>query len=163
MSSPLRIEYREFLCRARWETWVTQSVLGNTGVPTYAIQRPLAETCLAAPRDSHVPRTRCDGDRWVGRDPLGLIDEGPIPGLLDSDSAFELAEAAGGAAARSATAARLESAALTTRTRGSEEPGAFRYGDDMTPDRLTLILNALSGHGLWAGAAALISDPAAIN
>ncbi len=79
------------------------------------------------------------------------IDEGPAPGLVDSDSAYQLAEDAGGAVHRTASGARLESAALTTRAHAAEPLWAFRYGDDLTPDRLTVILNALSGHVLWVG------------
>lgn len=79
------------------------------------------------------------------------IDEGPAPGLVDSDTAYQIAEGAGGQVARSTTGARVESAALTTRAHGAEPLWSFRYGDELTPDRLTVILNALSGRVLWVG------------
>jgi hypothetical protein len=98
---------------------------------------------------------------------LFTIEDGPGPDLLDSDAAYLLAQTAGGTAARARHGTRLEAAVLATNFPGlpplANCPAptnlavptplwAFRYGDEVDPDRLILILDARSGGVVWTNA-----------
>src|SRR5437870_8883332 len=145
------------IIRSFTRVWIGASA-SKTSVVSVGATRPL--TRMASP--TSPPRLTRETIRrglpsrlpsFVDPQPrVFTVDEGPAPGLLDSDTAYEIAEAGGGATVRSTTGVQLESVALTMRLRESAPLWAFRYGDDANPDRLIVILDALNGDVLWTGA-----------